>query len=80
MMIMHSEKKKSGLVVAIMKKLKNGKEVEESEVEEFDKPDYEEGYKASVEEMFDAIKAEDKPKFKHALKSFIKMCIDSKED
>ena len=30
---MDPEKKKSGLVVAIMKKLKNGKEVEETKVE-----------------------------------------------
>ena len=77
---MDPEKKKSGLVVAIMKKLKNGKEVEETKVEELDKPDYDEGYRASVDEMFDAIKAEDKPKFKHALKNFIKMCGDSEED
>jgi len=80
MMIMDPEKKKSGLVVAIMKKLKDGKQVEEAEVEEFDKPDYDEGYSASVDEMFDAFKADDKSKFKHALKSFIKMCMDSRED
>ena len=80
MNLLDPEKKKSGLVVAIMKKLKNGKEVEETKVEELDKPDYDEGYRASVDEMFDAIKAEDKPKFKHALKNFIKMCVDSEED
>ena len=54
--------------------------MEEFKEERSDKPDYEEGYKASVNEMFEAIKADDKPKFGKALKEFVHMCLKSEED
>ena len=81
MIMMGPKKDRGAMIVSIMEKLKgNGEKVEEFKEEKSDKPAYEEGYKASVNEMFEAIKADDKPKFGKALKEFVHMCMKSEED
>jgi hypothetical protein len=56
MIMMGPKKDRGAMIVSIMEKLKgNGEKVEEFKEEKSDKPDYEEGYKASVDEMFEAL-------------------------
>jgi len=84
MMMMGPQKDKGGLVIAIMKKMKdhynNGKESNEEFVEQPDvEEDYKHGYGDIVDDIFSAIESKDKEKFGHSLKKFIRLCIEQEE-
>ena len=74
---------KDGLMIAIlegMKKKGEDSEEESFEIEEAGEDDYSIGYDSAVEEMFSAFESKDAAGFKEALKSFIELCVDDKDE
>lgn len=80
--MMMSDNKKKMATMIIAKMGPNGKEEsqEAPKNENGDEMDSDHGYSAASEEIIQAVESKDPKALKHALKSFIEMCLAEKSD
>lgn len=79
--MMKDDKRRSGMIAIIMKKLKGSADGPQVEMEEHEnvQVDSSHAYDAAAESMMEAIQSNNIKKFKHSLKSFIEICAQEDE-
>jgi hypothetical protein len=80
-MMMKDDKRRSGMVAIIMKKLTGSEHEPKMEMEEHENTemDYDHASQMAAESIMEAIQSKDSKKLRHSLKSFIEMCMSEEE-
>lgn len=80
-MIMMGPKRDKGGVAALISRKLQGKPGDYEEMKESNgeyESDYSHGYDSAMDAFFEAVESKDVSKAKHALKSFVEMCLREK--